>query len=647
MNYEGWKKEGGSRGKIAAAALATIAITAVVFVVYFTMKAPGFSVSLSPEHVSVDQGSSATAVLTVDASGGYGENVSLTVIGEPQGVTISFSQPGGKPSFSSIMTINVGATAQPGTHEITIIVRGPGGMERSCVLTLTVNEIPNEPPVAGFSFSPSSPTTADNVQFTDNSADPDGTVSSWSWDFGDGSTSTQKNPVHRYASAGTYTITLTVTDDKGATGSASREITVANLPPTAGFVYASGLLLIDDDIQFTDNSTDSDGTIVSWSWNFGDGSTSTQRNPTHRYASAGTYTVRLTVTDDKGATDNTSRTVQVVPPSRVQISNYQVIVNGSPFTIKGVCYSPTPVGSSVEWGFSWWAYSDTYTNDFPMLRDMGANTIRTYSAVNASRGALDAAYNSGIYVIMGYWVDWSADLSNSSVRQGIINGFVSMVRTWKNHPAVLMWALGNEMNYHASPSRSYWYSLLQEAAQAAHSEEGQNYHPVITVEGEIGSIGSAAYGSDDASLTALDAWGVSAYRGQSFGNLFSDYRSKTSKPLILAEWGCDALDARTQTENPSTQAAYIESLWNEISSNLGPSGRCLGGTLFEWSDEWWKAGNPSSHDTTAGWASGGYYDYVAGQNNMNEEWWGITSISSGTFAKTPRQAYYTLKSLWT
>ena len=83
-----------------------------------------------------------------------------------------------------------------------------------------------EYPTADFSYSPPSPTTADNVRFTDLSSDPDGSVVSWFWDFGDGTTSTQQNPTHRYESAGTYTVTLTVTDDDGLTDSASENIVV-------------------------------------------------------------------------------------------------------------------------------------------------------------------------------------------------------------------------------------------------------------------------------------------------------------------------------------------------------------------------------------------------------------------------------------
>ncbi len=165
----------------------------------------------------------------------------------------------------------------------------------------------NLAPTADFTYT----TTDLTASFTDQSTDSDGSIVGWSWNFGDGATSTAQNPTHTYAAAGTYTVSLTVTDDDGATDATSKSVTVSssttNNPPTADFTYAT----TDLTASFTDQSTDSDGSIVGWSWNFGDGATSTAQNPTHTYAAAGTYTVSLTVTDDDGATDATSEDITV------------------------------------------------------------------------------------------------------------------------------------------------------------------------------------------------------------------------------------------------------------------------------------------------------------------------------------------------
>ena len=168
----------------------------------------------------------------------------------------------------------------------------------------------NARPTADFSYSPWwSPTPDDVINFTGQWIDPDGEVVSWLWDFGDGSTSSARNPTHQYPT-GVYTVTLTVTDDGGASSSTSETI-VVTYPPTAAFEYSPASPSVDNLIQFTDLSTDQDGNIVKWIWNFGDGDNSTEQNPTHRYSVFGEYLVSLTVTDDLGATGCVSQTIPV------------------------------------------------------------------------------------------------------------------------------------------------------------------------------------------------------------------------------------------------------------------------------------------------------------------------------------------------
>ena len=153
----------------------------------------------------------------------------------------------------------------------------------------------NIAPVASFTS-----TTSDLMaDFTDTSTDADGSIVSWAWDFGDGNSSTDQNPSNTYAANGTYTVSLTVTDDFGDSDTATADVTVSdggNMPPVASFTSTTSGLTAD----FTDTSTDDDGFVASWAWDFGDGNTSTDQNPSNTYAAAGTYTVSLTVTDDFG-----------------------------------------------------------------------------------------------------------------------------------------------------------------------------------------------------------------------------------------------------------------------------------------------------------------------------------------------------------
>jgi len=137
------------------------------------------------------------------------------------------------------------------------------------------------------------------------SSDSDGTIASYAWNFGDGNTSIQANPTHTYA-AGNYTATLTVTDNGGLTGNDQATVTVNavsnNVAPTA---QANGPYTADEAVNISFSSAgsdDSDGFIQNYAWDFGDGNTSTQSNPSHAYTNAGNYTATLTVTDDGGLT---------------------------------------------------------------------------------------------------------------------------------------------------------------------------------------------------------------------------------------------------------------------------------------------------------------------------------------------------------
>nr|WP_255465860.1 PKD domain-containing protein [Cellulomonas sp. APG4] len=146
------------------------------------------------------------------------------------------------------------------------------------------------------------------------SADVDGTVDSYAWDLGDGAAATGVQVEHAYAAAGTYNVTLTVTDDQGATAQLSQQVTVTEPPnqaPTASFTADVTDLTVGLDASA---SSDADGTVAAYTWDLGDGSTATGATAEHTYAAAGTYTVSLTVTDDDGATDVASEQVTVTEP---------------------------------------------------------------------------------------------------------------------------------------------------------------------------------------------------------------------------------------------------------------------------------------------------------------------------------------------
>lgn len=220
-------------------------------------------------------------------------------------------------------TTNPGHTyAAAGTYTVTLTVTDNGGYSSTKTATVTVAAGSNVAPVANFT----STTSALTATFTDSSSDSDGSIASRSWNFGDGSTSTATNPSKTYAAAGTYTVTLTVTDNGGLTNTRTATVTVtaaANVAPTANFTFATSGLTA----NFTDSSTDSDGSITSRAWNFGDSTTSTATSPSKTYTAAGSYTVTLTVTDNAGATNTKTSTVTVTA------STVQTYSNTSPIAI--------------------------------------------------------------------------------------------------------------------------------------------------------------------------------------------------------------------------------------------------------------------------------------------------------------------------
>jgi PKD repeat protein len=173
------------------------------------------------------------------------------------------------------------------------------------------------------------------------SFDDDGTIASYAWNFGDGSTGTGATPQHLYAGPGTYTVGLTVTDNRGGIASITSPITVvsppANIPPvpsfTAGVVYRTA--------TFTSTSTDEDGTIVSANWDFGDGTTGSGNSVQHPYAAAGTYPISLSVTDSRGDTQVATGTVTITDLyaadkfGRTVANGLGTADNGGPWTLSG------------------------------------------------------------------------------------------------------------------------------------------------------------------------------------------------------------------------------------------------------------------------------------------------------------------------
>ncbi|MCL9783476.1 PKD domain-containing protein [Vibrio sp. S4M6] len=199
------------------------------------------------------------------------------------------------------------------------------------------------PPVASASANPETGYRPLTVQFNgDLSSDPDGEDSSltYFWDFSDdGASSTATNPQHTFENLGSYSVSLLVTDADGLTDTDTVIVTVNNNPPVADATASTYDGPAPLEVEFSSvNSSDVDGTISSYQWQFGDGSSSNQANPTHTYATEGSYEVTLMVTDDNGDTDSASLTINVDPdPSQntLHLDRFDIVLVSNISQAKG------------------------------------------------------------------------------------------------------------------------------------------------------------------------------------------------------------------------------------------------------------------------------------------------------------------------
>ncbi|HCE42492.1 MAG TPA: hypothetical protein DET40_02970, partial [Lentisphaeria bacterium] len=282
--------------------------------------------------------------------------------------------------------------AAAGTYTVSLTVTDNRGGTNTASTTANITQTANVLPVA----RPAGPYTGApgvTVSFSGaTSSDSDGTIASYAWNFGDSTTGTGATATHAYAAAGTYTVSLTVTDNRGGTNTASTTANIsqaANVLPVARpagpYTGAPGVA-----VSFSGaTSSDSDGTIASYAWNFGDSTTGTGATATHAYAAAGTYTVSLTVTDNRGGT-NTATTTATISASSV---------NAPPVAILAGPYTGT-VGQAVS--FSGAASTDSdgtisrYAWNFGDSRTgTGVSTTHTYSAARTYTVTLTVTDNRG------------------------------------------------------------------------------------------------------------------------------------------------------------------------------------------------------------------------------------------------------------
>ncbi len=355
----------------------------------------------------------------------------------------------------------------------------------------------------------------------------------------------------------------------------------------------------------------------------------------------------------------------------------KLVVNGDDFMINGMNWDYFPIGTNFS--YSLWNQPDdiikaALDTEMSMLKNMGVNVIRQYTGVQP-RWIQYIYEKYGIYTMLnhsfgryGLTIDgaWMAntEYADPRVRALLLAEVTAMAEEYKGTPGLIMYLLGNENNYglfwegaetedipvedrKSTIRAEAMYKLFNEATVAMKNIDQS--HPVAMCNGDLLFLDIIAEECKD-----VDIFGTNMYRGVSFGDAFQRVKDELNKPIMFTEFGADAFNALENNEDQLSQAYYMVGNWQEIYANaagLGKAGNSLGGCTFQFSDGWWKYGqtvNLDVQDNNASWSNGGYgRDFEEGENNMNEEWFGVCAKGPtnprGLYQLYPRAAYYALK----
>ncbi len=358
---------------------------------------------------------------------------------------------------------------------------------------------------------------------------------------------------------------------------------------------------------------------------------------------------------------------------------FKLSVDGKNIFVNGMNWDYLPIGTNYN--YSLWNQSDDVIMaaldlEMPLLKNMGINVIRQYIGV-PPKWVKYIYENYGIYTMLnhsfgrygltikGKW-EPNTDYSNPNVREILLKETKEMVSQYKETPGILIFLLGNENNYglfwrgaetenipmadRKSTKDAYFlYKLFNDAVKELKAIDAN--HPMAICNGDL--LFSEIIAKE---CTDIDILGINCYRGLTFTDLYDRVKKELNMPVILTEFGSDAFNTLANNEDQEYQAKVLLSNWKEIYGNvvgMGKNENSLGGFTFQFSDGWWKTGqtiNLEEHDATASWSNGGYTnDFVKGENNMNEEWFGICAKGRtnerGTYELYPRAAYYALKNV--
>ncbi|WP_269850465.1 PKD domain-containing protein [Methanosarcina horonobensis] len=332
-------------------------------------------------------------------------------------------------------------------------------------------------PVTAFSATPTSGSMPLTVSFTDQST---GSPTEWKWTFGDGSNSTEKNPVHIYNKSGRYNVTLTASNANGSNAlTKSSCILVSNVldAPVSKFSASPTAGSMPLTVSFTDQST---GSPVAWKWSFGDGNYSTDKNPVHIYNKSGRYTVSLTASNVNGSNTLTKS-------SYIVVSNVLdgPATNFSSSTTSGkapltVSFTDQSTGSPIEWK---WTFGDGGNST-------EKNPVHTYNKSGLYSVTLTASNENGSNVLTKTGYIAVSGVSNTPVvnfsaspASGKAPLTVSFTDQSTGSPTSWKWTFGDGGNStEKNPVYTYNKSGLYSVTLTASNENGSN---VLTKTGYI------------------------------------------------------------------------------------------------------------------------------------------------------------------
>jgi beta-glucuronidase len=387
-------------------------------------------------------------------------------------------------------------------------------------------------------------------------------------------------------------------------------------------------------------------------------------------------------------------------------------VNNKPYPIRAITYSATPIGVSPDRG-TWnvskdWQLIDTNKNglhdgffeafvdkngnsiqdsdeptigDAKLLKELGVNTLRAYHHIYDKELFRKLFNDYGLRVLCGDLLGAYAVGSGATWAEGtnyrdpkqietMLKSVQDMVENFKDEPYVLMWVLGNENVYGVANSAGKdpeaFFTLVNQAAELIHKLDPTR--PVVLANGDLLSLDYI-----NKFAPAIDVMGANVYRGeQGFGrHLFIDVKEALDKPVLITEYGCSAFaESYTQEQAEAYQSMYLTNNWDDLEANMVGRGvgNALGGVLFEYLDEWWKANSDlpeKVQKSRADW----YTSHSATYKNLQpttqdkvpqfgfpfidgwsyEEWYGLAGQGNGTtspFCRVLRPSYFALKKFW-